>query len=74
MGRFPSTLSLHYYTMFLLRIRIIVGDAGFEPRTSGALSISHHISMYSISYSNINLYNTKFIFYPVSQHIQLKRE
>ena len=25
---------LHYYTMILQRIRIIVGDAGFEPGTS----------------------------------------
>ena len=31
----PSTLRfLHYYTMILQRIRIIVGDAGFEPGTS----------------------------------------
>ena len=52
-GRFPS-LSwnvLQYYTVFLKRIRIIVGDAGFKPGTSapcapsGALQMSHHISM-----------------------------
>ena len=34
-GRFPYLpwVFLHYYTMFLQRIRIIVGDAGFEPGT-----------------------------------------
>ena len=29
-------LVLHYYTMSLQRIRIIVGDAGFEPGTSAS--------------------------------------
>ena len=35
-GRFPSLHwdFLHYFTMILQRIRIIVGDAGFEPGTS----------------------------------------
>ena len=28
---------LQYYSMILQRSRIIVGDAGFEPETSGAL-------------------------------------
>ena len=40
MGTFSSlhTLTdfLHYYTMILQRIRIIVEDAGFEPGTSAA--------------------------------------
>ena len=39
---------LHYYTMILQRIRIVVGDAGFEPgplpQKSGALPMSHYIS------------------------------
>ena len=37
---------LHYYTLILQRIRIIVGDAGFEPRTSApegwCATMSHH--------------------------------
>ena len=35
-GRLPSLhrVFLHYYTVILQRIRIIVGDAGFEPGTS----------------------------------------
>ena len=45
---FPA-IFLHYYTMILQRIGIIVGDAGFEPlaRKSGALPMSHHISIMS---------------------------
>ena len=36
---------LHYYTMVLQRIRIIVGDTGFEPGTSAnELPMSHLIS------------------------------
>ena len=49
-ARFPSLSRdfLHHDPMILQRIRIIVGDAGFEPGTShlkpGALPMSDHIS------------------------------
>ena len=33
--------------MILQRIRIIVGEAGFEPEKSGALPMSHHISKWT---------------------------
>ena len=38
MGRFTSFSGdfLHYFTMILQRIRIIVGDARFEPGTSAS--------------------------------------
>ena len=43
-----SFFLLHYYTMILPRIRIIVLDAGFEPRNSvpevWCAPMSHHIS------------------------------
>ena len=41
--------------MILQRIRIIVGDAGFEPGTSGALAMSHHISI-SVFKSVVNFF------------------
>ena len=46
--RFPSLyieFFLHYYTIILQRIRIIVGDAGFDLGPLPALPMSHHISI-----------------------------
>ena len=33
-GRFPSLLYIHYYTMILQHIKNIIGDAGFDPGTT----------------------------------------
>ena len=48
-------VSLSILRFFLKRIRIIAGDAGFEQvQKSGALLMSHHISLMSHHISMLN--------------------
>ena len=60
-----STLTfLHYYTMILQRIRIIVGDAGFEPGTSAPEFFIPHVFLFyflptSMSFVSLN----SFVFF-----------
>ena len=60
---------LHYNTMILQRIRIIVGEAGFEPESSmlyksGAIPLSHHTSiLHIVTGAHLNMLTYIFVLF-----------